>query len=54
MFDYFETDDAVYSIYNGKHMKHMKVWDNIPGFQYFNMEIPLKEYVRAYRRRSDL
>lgn len=49
MFDYFESDDAVYSIFNGKHLKHLKAWDSIPAFRYHTVEISVSEYVKAYR-----
>lgn len=49
MFDYFETKDAIYSIVNGKHYKHLKSWDAIPSFRYYKIEISVSEYVKAYR-----
>ena len=48
-YDYFETKDAVYSIFNDKHLVHYKSWDNIPGFKYHTIEIFVGEYIRAYR-----
>ena len=47
-YDYFETEDAVYSIYNDKHLKHLKAWDNKPGFKYHKVEVSPFEYRSAY------
>lgn len=49
MYDYFETEKAVYLIFNGKHYKHLKEWDSIPSFKYHKIEISISEYVKAYR-----
>ena len=49
MIGYFETEKAIYSIYNGKYLIHLKAWDNIPGFKYHDEEITQKQYLRAYR-----
>lgn len=49
MYDYFETEDAVYSILNGKYYKHLKEWDRIPSFKYYKVEISMSEYLRAFR-----
>lgn len=47
-FDYFKTKEAEYFIYNGKHYKHLFLWDKMDGFKYHNMEISASEYVREY------
>lgn len=52
MYDYFETENAVYSIINGKHYIHMKEWDSFPSFRYHVTEITVSEYVKAYRKKS--
>lgn len=49
MYDYFETEEAVYKTYYGKHWKHLKAWDDIPAFKYHYTEISVSEYARAYR-----
>lgn len=49
MYDYFETEEAVYKIYCGKHWKHLKAWDDIPAFKYHYTEISLSKYAKAYR-----
>lgn len=51
MYDYFETDDAVYSIYNGKHYIHLKEWDKIQSFKYHKQEISIKQYQEAWRKK---
>lgn len=49
-YDYFETEDAVYSIHNGKHYVHRNEWDKIsPAGKYWKQEISLREYTKAYR-----
>lgn len=49
-YDYFETEDAVYSTHNGKHYVHRNEWDKIsPAGKYWKQEISLREYTKAYR-----
>ena len=48
-YSFFETESAVYHIFNGKHYVHLKAWDGVPGFRYHEAEISSSSYATAYR-----
>lgn len=50
---YFETDEAIYQISDGKHLMHLKAWDDKPGFEYYDREISPRDYIDAYRKYSN-
>ena len=50
MYDYFEAKDAIYSIFDDKHYKHLKIWDTNPSLKYYKCEVSLREYIKAYRK----
>ena len=48
MYSFFETVNALYKIYNGEYLKHLKEWDNISGFRYYFVPVSIKEYNHAW------
>lgn len=49
MYDFFVTEQAVYKIYNGSHLKHLKEWDKISSFKYYFVSVSIIEYNQAWR-----
>lgn len=50
MYDHFETNSAVYFIFNGEHFKHLKEWDKSSALKYYKIRVSTHEYVKEYRK----
>lgn len=53
-YDYFETENEIYSTRNGKYYVHLKEWDNNPSLKYYKAEISLREYTKAWRTKDKI